>query len=124
MLSGFAKPSAASGLIGNARPHPSEARMIDALFRPWKRGIRNRATHACSAKPSFGVFAPSGTPEPLQARLFEVVSNALQEKPTMEKLLIQGIVPRPMTLAGLRSFVRSESEKFGGVAEAAKIRAE
>ena len=79
MLSGFAKPSAASGLIGNARPHPSEARMIDALSRPWKRGIRNRATHACSAKPSFGVFAPSGTPEPLQARLFEVVSNALQE---------------------------------------------
>src|SRR4051812_9326749 len=72
----------------------------------------------------FGVFAPSGTPEPLQARLFEVASNALQEKSTMEKLLIQGIVPRPMTLAGLRSFVRSESEKFGGIAEAAKIRVE
>jgi tripartite-type tricarboxylate transporter receptor subunit TctC len=72
----------------------------------------------------FGVFAPSGTPEPLQARLFEVVLNALQEKTTMEKLLIQGIVPRPMTLAELRSFVRSESEKFGRVAEAAKIRAE
>jgi tripartite-type tricarboxylate transporter receptor subunit TctC len=72
----------------------------------------------------FGVFAPSGTPEPLQARLFEVVSNALQEKATMEKLLIQGIVPRPMTLAALRSFVRSESEKFGRIAEAAKIRVE
>jgi tripartite-type tricarboxylate transporter receptor subunit TctC len=72
----------------------------------------------------FGVFAPSPTPEPLQARLFEVVSNALQEKATVEKLLIQGIVPRPMTLAELRSFVRSESEKFGRVAEAAKIRAE
>jgi tripartite-type tricarboxylate transporter receptor subunit TctC len=72
----------------------------------------------------FGVFAPSGTPEPLQARLFEVVSNALQEKATMEKLLIQGIVPRPMTLAELRRFVRSESEKFGGIAEAAKIRVE
>src|SRR6187399_262321 len=72
----------------------------------------------------FGVFAPSATPEPLQARLFEVISNALQEKATMEKLLIQGIVPRPMTLAELRSFVRSENEKFGRVAEAAKIRAE
>src|SRR6185295_13760096 len=48
----------------------------------------------------FGVFAPSPTPEPLQARLFEVASNALQEKATMEKLLIQGIVPRPMTLVG------------------------
>ena len=46
------------------------------------------------------------------------------QKSTMEKLLIQGIVPRPMTLAELRSFVRSESEKFGRVAEAAKIRAE
>src|SRR6195256_5088559 len=72
----------------------------------------------------FGVFAPSATPEQLQARLFEVISNALQEKATMEKLLMQGIVPRPMTLAGLRSFVRSESEKFGGIAEAAKIRVE
>jgi tripartite-type tricarboxylate transporter receptor subunit TctC len=72
----------------------------------------------------FGVFAPSATPEPLQARLFEVISAALQDKATMEKLSIQGIVPRPMTLAGLRDFVRSESEKFGKVAEAAKIRAE
>ena len=72
----------------------------------------------------FGVFAPSATPEPLQARLFEVVSNALQDKATTEKLLIQGIVPRPMSLAELRSFVRSENEKFGRVAEAAKIRAE
>jgi tripartite-type tricarboxylate transporter receptor subunit TctC len=72
----------------------------------------------------FGVFAPSATPEPLQTRLFEVISAALQDKATMEKLSIQGIVPRPMTLAGLRDFVRSESEKFGKVAEAAKIRAE
>lgn len=72
----------------------------------------------------FGVFAPSATPEPLQARLFEVISAALQDKATMEKLAIQGIVPRPMTLAGLRDFVRSESEKFGKIAEAAKIRAE
>jgi len=52
------------------------------------------------------------------------VSGALQDKATVEKLSIQGIVPRPMTLAELRSFVRSESEKFGKVAEAAKIRAE
>jgi tripartite-type tricarboxylate transporter receptor subunit TctC len=72
----------------------------------------------------FGVFAPSATPEPLQTRLFEVISAALQDKATMEKLSIQGIVPRPMTLAALRDFVRSESEKFGKVAEAAKIRAE
>ena len=42
----------------------------------------------------------------------------------IEKLPIQGIVPRPMTLAGLCSFVRSEREKFGRLAEAAKIRAE
>ena len=72
----------------------------------------------------FGVFAPSGTPEPLQTRLFDVISAALQDKATTEKLLIQGIVPRPMTLAALRDFVRSESEKFGKVAEAAKIRAD
>src|SRR4029078_4701944 len=70
----------------------------------------------------FGVFAPSPTPGPLQGGLCEVVAKALQEKATMEKLLIQGIVPRPMTLAELRSFVRSESEKLGRGAAAADIR--
>ena len=72
----------------------------------------------------FAVFAPSATPEPVQARLFEVMSKALLDKSTAEKLMVQGIVPRPITLAELRSFVRSETEKFGKVAEAANIRAE
>ena len=72
----------------------------------------------------FAAFAPSGTPEDVQQRLFDVMSKALQEKSTAEKLLVQGIVPRPMTLAELRAFVRSETEKFGKVAEAANIRAE
>src|SRR4029453_13023854 len=70
----------------------------------------------------FGVFAPSPTPEPLQARLFEVASNAVQEKARMEKLLIPGVGPRPMSLARLRIFVRSPSEKSGAISEAAKIR--
>lgn len=72
----------------------------------------------------FAAFAPAGTPEPVQQRLFDVMSKALQEKATTEKLLVQGIVPRQMSLADLRAFVRSEAEKFGKVAEAANIRAE
>ncbi len=72
----------------------------------------------------FAVFAPAGTPEPVQARLHDVISTALQEKSTAEKLMVQGIVPRPMTLPELRAFVRSETEKFGKIAEAAHIRAE
>jgi tripartite-type tricarboxylate transporter receptor subunit TctC len=72
----------------------------------------------------FAAFAPAGTPEPIQQRLFDVMSKALQDKTNTEKLLVQGIVPRPITLPELRSFVRSEAEKFGKIAEAANIRAE
>jgi tripartite-type tricarboxylate transporter receptor subunit TctC len=72
----------------------------------------------------FAVFAPSGTPEPVQQKLFDVMAKALHDKATAEKLLVQGIVPREMSLADLRSFVRSEAAKFGKIAEAANIRAE
>ena len=36
----------------------------------------------------------------------------------------QGIIPRPMTPAEYKSFVASESEKFGRVIDQAKIKPE
>jgi tripartite-type tricarboxylate transporter receptor subunit TctC len=72
----------------------------------------------------FALFAPAGTPEPILTRLHAVAAAALAEPALAAKLEAQGIVPRPMTLAELRAFVRAESEKFGRIAQAANIRAE
>jgi len=72
----------------------------------------------------FAMFAPAATPAPTLQRLHDVVAAALQDKAMAAKLEAQGIVPRPMNLAQLREFVRSEAEKFGRIAVAANIKAE
>jgi tripartite-type tricarboxylate transporter receptor subunit TctC len=72
----------------------------------------------------FAMFAPSSTPEPILSRLDEIVPKILEDPTIATKLDVQGIVPRPMTSTQLRAFVRSESEKFGKIIEAANIRSE
>jgi tripartite-type tricarboxylate transporter receptor subunit TctC len=72
----------------------------------------------------FAMFAPSSTSEPNLARLGEIVANILYDPAIVAKLEVQGIVPRPMTRAQLKAFVRSESEKFGKIIEAANIKTE
>jgi tripartite-type tricarboxylate transporter receptor subunit TctC len=72
----------------------------------------------------FAMFAPSSTPEPVQARLCELVPNILSAPSITAKLAVQGIVARPMTRTELKAFVRSEAEKFGRIIEAAHIKAE
>jgi tripartite-type tricarboxylate transporter receptor subunit TctC len=70
----------------------------------------------------FGLFAPTGTPEPIVSRLNEVVNAALRDKATADKLEVQGIVPRRMTAAEYRAFVVAEAEKFGKIVAQANIR--
>jgi tripartite-type tricarboxylate transporter receptor subunit TctC len=72
----------------------------------------------------FGLFAPGATPEPVLARLNEIVVKALRDKTISEKLEVQGIVPRIMTLAQARAFVASEADKFGKIVAQANIKAE
>jgi tripartite-type tricarboxylate transporter receptor subunit TctC len=72
----------------------------------------------------FGMFAPAATPEPVIARLNEIVAAALRDKAIAEKLEVQGIVPRIMTPAEVRAFVVSEAEKFGKIVAQANIKAE
>jgi tripartite-type tricarboxylate transporter receptor subunit TctC len=72
----------------------------------------------------FAMFAPASTPEPILARLGEIVPKILKEPTIAAKLEVQGIVPRPMTPAQLKAFVRSESDKFGKIIEAANIKTE
>jgi tripartite-type tricarboxylate transporter receptor subunit TctC len=72
----------------------------------------------------FGLFAPGATPAPIVAQLNSIANDSLHEPKTLEILLQQGIVPRPMTPAEYRRFVTAESEKFARVIEQAKIKPE
>jgi len=72
----------------------------------------------------FGMFAPATTPEPIVARLNEIVAAGLRDKTISEKLAAQGIVPRAMGPAQVRAFVMSEAEKFGRIVRQANIKVE
>jgi tripartite-type tricarboxylate transporter receptor subunit TctC len=72
----------------------------------------------------FALFATGGTPEPVIARLNQIANTALRDKAIVDKLQVQGIVPRPMGPAEFRAFVAAEAAKFGKVIAQANIRAE
>jgi tripartite-type tricarboxylate transporter receptor subunit TctC len=72
----------------------------------------------------FGLFGTAGTPPAIVDRLNEVTTKALAEPKTAEILRNQGIVPQPMTAAEYKAFVQSETAKFAGVIERAKIKLE
>jgi len=72
----------------------------------------------------FGLFATGGTPPAIVHRLNGIANSRLQEPKTVEFLMQQGIIPRPMTPAEYKQFVTSESDKFAKVIERAKIKPE
>jgi tripartite-type tricarboxylate transporter receptor subunit TctC len=69
----------------------------------------------------FGMFTTAGTPAPVIEKLNGIINTALRDKSISEKLIPQGIVPKPMTVAEYQAFVKSETEKFGQVVRDAKI---
>ncbi|MBV8792666.1 MAG: tripartite tricarboxylate transporter substrate binding protein [Pseudolabrys sp.] len=72
----------------------------------------------------FAMFATAGTPQPVLERLNDIINTALRDPAISGKLLPQGIVPKPMGLAEFKSFVASETEKFGKIVAAANIKLE
>jgi tripartite-type tricarboxylate transporter receptor subunit TctC len=72
----------------------------------------------------FGLFATGGTPAPIVTQVNEIANHMLQEPKTVELLMKQGIIPRPMTPDEYKRFVASESEKFSKVILEAKIKPE
>jgi tripartite-type tricarboxylate transporter receptor subunit TctC len=72
----------------------------------------------------FGLFATGGTPAPIVTQVNEIANHMLQEPKTVELLMKQGIIPRPMTPDEYKRFVASESEKFSMVILEAKIKPE
>jgi tripartite-type tricarboxylate transporter receptor subunit TctC len=69
----------------------------------------------------FAMFAPASSSQQILARLAEVMPKIMQRPDIKEQLSIQGIVSRSMNDAELRSFVRSESDKFAKIIQDANI---
>jgi len=72
----------------------------------------------------FGMFATGGTPSEIVDRLNDIVNTALLTPSISDKLTVQGIVPRLMNAAQYKSFVESETDKFGKIVEQAHIKLE
>lgn len=70
----------------------------------------------------FALFGTAGTPPAVLEKLNSVVNAALKDPAAVSKLLPQGIVPKPMNVAELKSFVDAEREKFGKIVELAQIK--
>jgi tripartite-type tricarboxylate transporter receptor subunit TctC len=70
----------------------------------------------------FAMFGTAGTPPEIIERLNGIVNTALKDPPIADKLLPQGIVPKPMKVAEFKTFVDSERTKFGKIVEQANIK--
>jgi len=70
----------------------------------------------------FAMFGTAGTPPEIVERLNGIVNAALRDPAIADKLLPQGIVPKPMKVAEFKAFVDSERTKFGKIVEQANIK--
>lgn len=69
----------------------------------------------------YGLFAPSGTPGPIVARLNAALVRALSEPATQQALLQQGAQQKADTPEAFRAFVLSERDKWAALIKAAGI---
>jgi tripartite-type tricarboxylate transporter receptor subunit TctC len=70
----------------------------------------------------FAMFGTAGTPPEIVERLNGIVNTALKDPAIADKMLPQGIVPKPMKVAEFTAFVDSERTKFGKIVEQANIK--
>ncbi len=70
----------------------------------------------------FGLFITAGTPPAIVDRLNGIVNKALKDPAIADKLMVQGIVPKTMSPAEYKTFVDSETAKFGRIVQAANIK--
>jgi tripartite-type tricarboxylate transporter receptor subunit TctC len=70
----------------------------------------------------FAIFGTAGTPLDVVERLNGIINTALRDPAISDKLLPQGIVPKPMKVAEFKAFVDAERTKFGKIVEQANIK--
>jgi len=72
----------------------------------------------------FGLFAPTGVPEPIMRRLHGIVLSAMREPTLRARFEEQGLQVQGFSLEESQAFMISESEKLGRIVAEAKITAE
>ena len=72
----------------------------------------------------FAVFAPSGTPAPVVARLTREIKTIVESEPYRKKINDQGAFAAYMDPAALGLFVQSELALWAGVVKARNIQAD
>ena len=70
----------------------------------------------------FAMFGTGGMAPEIVERLNAIVNTALRDPAIADKLLPQGIVPKPMKVAEFKAFVEAERTKFGKIVEQANIK--
>src|SRR5215469_14413395 len=63
----------------------------------------------------FAMFGTGGTPPEIVERLNSIVNTALKDPAIADKLLPQGIVPKPMKVVEFKAYVDAERTKFGKI---------
>lgn len=66
----------------------------------------------------FGLATPAGVPEPILARLDEVLAASLEEPGLRERIITGGSIPRAMRRAEFARFMAAESERVGAIIRA------
>ncbi len=72
----------------------------------------------------FGVFGPTGIPQPVVTRVQDAVTTAMQDANLRRKFEEQGLLPGSLPPSEFKDFVAAESAKFGRIIEQAKITAD
>ena len=72
----------------------------------------------------FGLFAPTGTPPAVIAKLNREVTAILAQPELAQRLSAQGSEPRASTPAGLADYMRNESTRWRKVIASAGVKAD
>jgi len=73
---------------------------------------------------SYGLSAPTGTPEPILARLRKVMTEVIEDKAVVERLRVLGYESDHLIGDAYRDFIVKDLEQWRAVAKAANIKIE
>jgi tripartite-type tricarboxylate transporter receptor subunit TctC len=128
LIGGRVSVSAAS--VISTMPHVNAGRLRALAVISGKRsqGVPQLPTVAESGVPGFevdtwyGLFAPTGTPNEIIARLNQETGRALAEPEAKKKMLSMGLDPVGDSSEHFAAYVRSEVDKWAKVVRSADIR--
>lgn len=72
----------------------------------------------------FGLSAPQGTPADIITQLGAALNKAMEDKALIDRMAVDGAVPRSLKPAELADYIRRDNERWGRIVRASNIEAE